>query len=86
MPLRCSNQDCQTEVRWLKHKVTGKPAPIEAEPSADGNILVKGNLYRIATPEEREKAKQIGLPLYKNHFATCKFAKSFSKKEKNKNE
>jgi len=77
MPLGC--QKCSTEVRWLRHKKTGNPAPIEAAPSPTGNILVKGDLYRIATPEEIEKAKRLGIKLFLNHFASCKFAKSFSK-------
>ena len=64
---------------WLKHKTTDKPAPIEAEPNENGNILIHGDLYRIATEEEREKAKLIGKPLYLNHFSTCEFAKSFAK-------
>ena len=38
----------------------------------------------MATAEEIEKAKRIGKPLYLNHFATCEFAKSFSKKEQEK--
>ncbi len=67
---------------WLKHKDTNKPAPIEAESSANGNIFISGELYRMATKDEIEKAREIGKPLYLNHFATCEFAKSFSKKEK----
>ena len=78
----CSHPDCGTVIRFLKHKTTGKFAPIELEPGDNGNILVKGDLYRIATPEERKKAKIAGVPLFKNHFFTCKFAQSFKKKKK----
>lgn len=79
MPNYC--QKCNTEVVWLWHKDTNKPAPIEAAPSENGNIFVKNKLYRMATKDEIEKAKAIGKLLYLNHFATCEFAKSFSKKE-----
>lgn len=68
------------EVVWLRHKDTNKPAPIETIASANGNILIHGKLYRMATGDEIKKAKQIGKPLYLNHFATCEFAKSFAKK------
>jgi len=79
MPYQCKK--CGKETLWLRHKETGKPAPIEAEPSPNGNIFVQGELYRIAAAEEIEKAKRIGKPLYLNHFATCEFARGFSKKE-----
>lgn len=81
MPMRC--RKCHKETMWLYHKDTKKPAPIEAEPNANGNILVRGTEYRIATKEEIEKAKEIGHPLYLNHFASCEFAASFSKKNGN---
>ena len=73
---------CGKETLWLKHKESGKPAPIEAEPSPNGNIFISGELYRIATKKEIVKAKEIGKPLYLNHFATCEFAKSFAKNRK----
>lgn len=74
-------QKCNTEVIWLRHKDTNKPAPIEAAPNENGNIFTHGKLYRLATAEEIAKAKAIGKPLYLNHFASCEFAKNFSKKE-----
>lgn len=77
MPYQC--QKCETEVVWLSHKTSGKPAPIEAAPHEKGNILIKGDQYRVATNDEIEKARAIGKPLYLNHFASCEFAKSFKK-------
>jgi len=79
MPYQC--RKCGKETLWLRHKDTNKPAPIEAEASDNGNIFIKNDLYRIASPEETERAKQIGKPLYLNHFATCEFAKSFRKEK-----
>lgn len=79
MSERC--QKCGAAVLWLRHKETDKPAPIEAAPSENGNILVQGSLYRIATDDEKEKAKKIGKALYLNHFASCEFAKSFRKQK-----
>ena len=70
-------QYCEKPILWLKHKETLKFAPIEAEPSESGNIFINGDFYRMATDEEVGKAKQIGKPLYINHFATCEFANQF---------
>lgn len=80
IPLQC--RECHTETVYLKHKTTGKKAPIEVEPNENGNILVKDGQYRIATKEEIAKAKEIGHPLYLNHFASCKFAASFAQSAK----
>ena len=67
---------------WLNHKDTNKVAPIEFDVSAQGNILVKDTLYRIATPTEIEKARAIGKPLFLNHFSTCEYAQHFRKDKK----
>jgi hypothetical protein len=72
-------RECQAEVIMARHIGTGKPAPIEAQPSDDGNILVTGDTYEVVKKEEREMVKRRGFVLRKNHFATCEFAKSFAK-------
>jgi hypothetical protein len=71
---------CDTLILWKTHKVTGKAAPIELEPSPIGNVLVKGTQYRIATAEEIEKAKKLNIGLHLNHFASCPEAESFRRK------
>lgn len=73
-------QHCEKPITYLKHKVTNKFAPIETEPSENGNIFISGQYYRNATDEEIKKAKQIKKPLYINHFATCEFAEQFRRK------
>jgi hypothetical protein len=72
-------QKCHAEIVLAKHKRTRNLAPIEVEPSEDGNILITGDEYEIVPKEEREKVKRRGFVLRKNHFATCAFAKSFAK-------
>lgn len=77
---QCSR--CGTAILWLKHKETGKRAPIQVTPPEKvGNILVKGDLYRIATAEEIDKMKSLGREreLYLNHFAECPHAQEFRK-------
>ena len=70
---------CRTPILMARHKHTQKPAPIEVQPSDDGNILLCGDVYEVVPLAERDKVKLRGFVLRKNHFATCVFAKSFAK-------
>lgn len=55
---------CGAPIVWLTHEGTGKPAPIDTEPSRIGNIVadLAAGTYRVEKPTA-------GLRL--NHFATC---------------
>jgi hypothetical protein len=77
---------CPAEILMLKHNRTRNPAPIELGPSADGNIHIdlQQGTYIILTKDVLEKARERGVPLHKNHFATCEYARSFSKVERAK--
>jgi len=77
-------QKCNAQIIMARHKRTRNPAPIEVDASDDGNILVTGDEYEIVPADERQKAKDRGFVLRKNHFATCVFAKSFSRAEQEK--
>jgi len=72
---------CGAAIMMVCHAKTGKKAPIEVQPSEDGNILVTGNTYEVVPKEEREKVRRRGFILRKNHFATCAHAKLFAKKK-----
>ncbi len=74
-------QKCEAKIVMSRHIRTGKLAPIEVQPSDDGNILITGDTYEILSVEDRQKARDRGFVLRKNHFATCEFARSFSKQE-----
>jgi hypothetical protein len=74
-------EKCGAKIMMAKHVKTRNPAPIEVQPSDDGNILVTGTHYEIVPAEEREKVKRRGFVLRKNHFATCTHAKQFAKKK-----
>lgn len=85
MPYQC--QKCETEIMWLTGQVSEKnpkprPNPIEVIPHQKGNLVIdrKRSLYRIATKEEIERAKSEKKNLYISHYATCKFAREFTKK------
>lgn len=66
---------CKTEIIWLGGQVN----PVEAEANPDGNLVVskERGLYRFATKEEIEFAKETGKKLYISHFAKCGLAKIF---------
>lgn len=79
---RC--RDCGAKILWLRkaegNHVTGyvqspdaKPNPIDAVPVAGGNLVISRDrgLYRIATGNECQTARQTGKNLYISHFATC---------------
>lgn len=62
---------CGARIEWRRNDRTGKPAPIDAEPSPNGNILLVGEgTYRVLG-KERDLFTDPGEPLHLNHFATC---------------
>lgn len=76
-----SCEKCGAAIMMAKHVTTRNPAPIEVQPSDDGNILVTGTSYEIVPKDEREKVRLRGFVLRKNHFATCTHARQFAKKK-----
>ena len=73
-------EKCDAQLMMVRHVRTNNKAPIEVQPSDDGNILVTGDTYEILSKEDREKARLRGFVLRKNHFATSAHAKLFAKK------
>jgi len=74
---------CTAQIIMVRHHKTDKPAPIEVQPTADGNILVTGDLYEIVPKAERAGLIRRGFVLRKNHFATCPYAREFSRTKGN---
>ena len=57
---------CGAEILWANHVGTGKPAPIDWEPTEGGNVLInRDGTYRILSKLE------YAAELHTNHFATC---------------
>jgi hypothetical protein len=73
---------CSVQILKVRHYKTDKWAPIEIQPSADGNVLVTGDLYEIVPKAEREGLIRRGVILRKNHFATCPYARTFSDRKR----
>ncbi len=82
MSNRQTCRSCGAPILWRKHQRTGKPAPIDAEPNPDGNVLLlRENRYRALSREEREAAiARMEGPLHTNHFQTCPQQKMWSRK------
>lgn len=68
-------RSCGAEVMMLRSASTGKMAPINAEPDANGNILIntKRGEYLIV----KKAAREAGMVLHTNHFSTCPNADSW---------
>lgn len=65
---------CDAPITWRVSRSTGRRAPIDPEPSDDGNVILENDLRHyivLGTPELRDQAKERGDPLYTNHFQTC---------------
>lgn len=58
-------RSCGARIYWLKHEVTGKAAPIDAETRDCGNVEIdlERGIYRIVPVT--------GRPAYTNHFMIC---------------
>jgi hypothetical protein len=72
---------CSALVMWAANDVTKKPAPLDAEPSAKGNILYVSGVYTVLTKTNLENARRDGARLYTSHFATCPEGPAFRKKK-----
>lgn len=71
-------RSCGVSVMWLRGASTGRLAPIESEPAADGNLhidLEKGtyHLANVGCPKDA--------PRYVNHFARCPQAREWKRRQ-----
>lgn len=70
---------CQAPVIWARNVNTSNVAPLDAEPVEDGNCAYQATqgTYSVLNAQQREAAKAAGVPLRKNHFATCPQARAW---------
>lgn len=68
---------CKAAVLWLMNNNTKKMAPIDREPSEDGNCLVGVTMYQVLTKDALLAHRADGIPLHKSHFVTCPHADKF---------
>lgn len=69
---------CGAPVHWAQNLRTAKPSPIDAETSANGNILLfrrqsegRHKYFRVLSGDELAEARLEGKPLHTSHFVTC---------------
>jgi hypothetical protein len=70
----CKRPGCDAVILMLNNNNTGRPGPVDADPSPEGNIaidLVNGE-YVVLTKDALAKARAAGAELRFNHFYTCK--------------
>lgn len=59
---------CGARIIWRRNENTGRVAPIDADPTRDGNVvIVDAEFYRILPPGQGSA----GQPRHLNHFVTC---------------
>ena len=70
---RCGRQGCAAPILWVRHLRTGGRAPVDADPVANGNILVDedNGRYLVLAGDDLKAARTAGTPLRLNHFVTC---------------
>lgn len=74
-------KSCDAPIRWAKSKTTGRPMPLDVEPSEEGNLVIvregahgiTEEVARAATDEDRKLLR----PMYLSHFVTCPQAASW---------
>ena len=81
---RCTS--CRARIVWARSATTGKAMPIDVEPHADGNIVLRLDPVPEAPKRRQRVAYVIGTrtdypgpqgglsptePRYRSHFATC---------------
>lgn len=70
---RCGRPGCAAPILWVRHLRTGGRAPVDADPVANGNILVDedNGRYLVLAGDDLKAARTASTPLRLNHFVTC---------------
>ncbi|HEV2235917.1 MAG TPA: hypothetical protein VGR57_04565 [Ktedonobacterales bacterium] len=69
-------RSCGACIFWLKSLATGKVAPVDAEPSPNGNITANLEDATYAIVPANQRAALAGT-LRTNHFSSCPQARSW---------
>ena len=75
---------CGAPVIWL-HTLSGREMPLDAEPVADGNLVIVNtgqSRYVVPAPKQAPEPDLFRAPelRYRSHFATCPHAKQHRRK------
>lgn len=66
-------RSCEAEIVWATSERTGKPMPLDATPTANGNMVMIAGKARGYTEEDAKLHRD----RYTSHFATCPDADKF---------
>jgi hypothetical protein len=70
-------RSCGADVLWAR-TVKGKAMPIDAEPTANGNVQIQndndGLQATVLAGQKLELARLAGAQLHLSHFVTCEYA------------
>lgn len=69
--------DCGRPVLWLKHVTTGNKAPIDPNPSVQGNVTIN---LELGTYAVHGRPGLVPGPKYTSHMQTCPYAGRYAKK------
>lgn len=67
-------RSCKAPILWLRSATSGKPMPVDAEPSPEGTILRTGPNGELARVIRAGDAVDSSQPRYTTHWATCPHA------------
>ena len=65
-------KSCGAEIVWARSSASGKPFPVDAEPTDTGNVrLEKGKATVLSRGQLQELSPLERGTLHLSHFATC---------------
>lgn len=70
-PERCNY--CDAPIRWLTGS-TGKRMPVNAQPSATGNVIIRGDRAGVLGQRPAAAAREQGEQLHLHHVVDCPHA------------
>lgn len=80
-------RSCHAPIVWATASATGKPMPVDREPSPVGNVMLMG-LHRggceaiVLAGDKLAAARYGGHNLHLNHYVTCPDAAAWRDKSK----
>lgn len=77
---RCAG--CHASIRWYPNVNTGKRAPVNVTPDANGNVVLEDGNYRVLRKHEIGNQPLFDAPTrYTLHFATCPTPEKFRRRD-----
>lgn len=79
MPDADKCRTCSAPVLWVRMAGSGKRMPLDAEPSARGNVRVVEGMATVLGAEDATGARAAGEELYLSHFVLCPDRRAWKK-------